>query len=163
MLGRAGLEHRTLNARQDSNEAAIIEIAGERGRITVATNMAGRGTDIRLGDGVARLGGLHVILTDRHEAARIDRQLIGRCARQGDPGSFEMILSLEDAILEHSPLLRRTVAVLARVPWLADRLGGLILRVAQRRREHFDSRRRRLWARADVRLDNRLAFSGRPE
>ena len=71
--------------------------AGQPGRITVATNMAGRGTDIRLGPGVAERGGLHVVATERSEARRIDRQLKGRCGRQGDPGSFEMLLSLEDA------------------------------------------------------------------
>ena len=95
-LTAAGFPHRVLNARQDANEAAIVAEAGRRGRITVATNMAGRGTDIGLGPGVTENGGLHVIATQRAEARRIDRQLFGRCGRQGDPGSYEEILSLED-------------------------------------------------------------------
>ena len=80
-------------------EAEIIAAAGQSGKVTVATNMAGRGTDIRLGDGVADLGGLHVILTEMHDSARIDRQLSGRCGRQGDPGSFCQFLALDDDIL----------------------------------------------------------------
>jgi preprotein translocase subunit SecA len=95
-LTAAGFPHRVLNARQDANEAAIVAEAGRRGRITVATNMAGRGTDIGLGPGVAENGGLHVIATQRADARRIDRQLFGRAGRQGDPGSYEEILSLED-------------------------------------------------------------------
>jgi len=96
LLAERGLPHRVLNARQDDQEAAIVAGAGRRGRITVATNMAGRGTDIALGPGVTENGGLHVIATQRSEARRIDRQLFGRCGRQGDPGSFEEILALED-------------------------------------------------------------------
>jgi len=96
LLAERGLPHRLLNARQDEQEAEIVAEAGRRGRITVATNMAGRGTDIGLGPGVVESGGLHVIATQRSEARRIDRQLFGRCGRQGDPGSYEEILSLED-------------------------------------------------------------------
>ncbi|MFA4969668.1 MAG: preprotein translocase subunit SecA, partial [Sulfuritalea sp.] len=84
LLTLKGLKHQVLNARQDQEEAEVIAKAGERGRITVATNMAGRGTDIRLAPGVAELGGLHVLATERHDARRIDRQLFGRCGRQGD-------------------------------------------------------------------------------
>jgi preprotein translocase subunit SecA len=98
-LATAGIAHNVLNAKQDEDEAAVVAQAGERGAVTVATNMAGRGTDIKLGDGVAELGGLHVICTELHESARIDRQLTGRSARQGDPGSFRRFLSLEDEIL----------------------------------------------------------------
>ncbi|MFZ1908038.1 MAG: prepilin peptidase, partial [Burkholderiales bacterium] len=96
VLARRGIEHALLNAKQDGEEADVISRAGEAGRVTVATNMAGRGTDIRLGPGVAESGGLHVILTEYHESRRIDRQLFGRCGRQGDPGSCEAIVSLED-------------------------------------------------------------------
>ncbi|MCZ6475172.1 MAG: prepilin peptidase, partial [Gammaproteobacteria bacterium] len=92
-LTAADLTHQVLNARHDLEEAKIIANAGWAGRITVATNMAGRGTDIKIAPGVAALGGLHVIATERNEAKRIDRQLFGRCGRQGDPGSFEEILS----------------------------------------------------------------------
>lgn len=98
-LREAGLEHEVLHALNHENEAAIIEQAGQPGRITVATNMAGRGTDILLGEGVAEKGGLHVICCELHESARIDRQLTGRAARQGDPGSARIFLSLEDDIL----------------------------------------------------------------
>ncbi len=96
LLAERGIPHRVLNARQDDQEAEIVAAAGRRGRITVATNMAGRGTDIALGPGVVESGGLHVIATQLSDARRIDRQLFGRCGRQGDPGSYEEILSLED-------------------------------------------------------------------
>jgi len=99
-LREVGVEHQVLNAKQHEQEAKIVEHAGQPGRVTIATNMAGRGTDIKLGPGVADAGGLHVIGTERHEAARIDRQLIGRAARQGDPGSCQFFLSLEDELLE---------------------------------------------------------------
>jgi preprotein translocase subunit SecA len=92
-----GLPHVVLNARQDAHEATVIATAGQPGRITVATNMAGRGTDIVLGPGVADRGGLHVILTEYSDSRRIDRQLYGRAGRQGDPGSAEDIVALDDA------------------------------------------------------------------
>jgi len=100
MLKEVGVEHQVLNARQDANEAQVVGMAGQESRVTVATNMAGRGTDIKLGPGVAKLGGLHVIGTDRHEAERVDRQLAGRAGRQGDPGSAQFFVSLEDQVLE---------------------------------------------------------------
>ncbi|HEX7379097.1 MAG TPA: preprotein translocase subunit SecA [Pirellulales bacterium] len=99
LLKQAGIEHQVLNAHQVSAEADIVARAGLKDRVTVSTNMAGRGTDIKLGDGIAELGGLHVILTEMHDSARIDRQLIGRCGRQGDPGTFRQYLSLDDDIL----------------------------------------------------------------
>tara|TARA_R100001132_G_scaffold27563_1_gene35597 strand:+ start:516 stop:2474 length:1959 start_codon:yes stop_codon:yes gene_type:complete len=102
LLLQAGLEHEVLHALNHENEAAIIKEAGQPGRITVATNMAGRGTDILLGEGVAERGGLHVICSELHESARIDRQLTGRTARQGDPGSARIFLSMEDEILVNS-------------------------------------------------------------
>jgi preprotein translocase subunit SecA len=87
LLTAQGLDHQVLNAVRHREEAQIVAEAGQPGKITVATNMAGRGTDIKLGRGVAQLGGLHVIAAERNESGRIDRQLFGRCARQGDPGS----------------------------------------------------------------------------
>jgi preprotein translocase subunit SecA len=99
MLQRERLPHSVLNAKYHQQEAEIVARAGQRGAITIATNMAGRGTDIKLGPGVAELGGLHVIGTERHEARRIDRQLRGRCARQGDPGSSHFFISLEDDLM----------------------------------------------------------------
>lgn len=94
-----GIPHQVLNARNDEAEAAIIAGAGERGAVTVSTNMAGRGTDIRLGEGVAELGGLFVIGTNRHESRRIDNQLRGRAGRQGDPGASRFFVSFEDSLM----------------------------------------------------------------
>jgi preprotein translocase subunit SecA len=99
ILKERGIEHQVLNARHIAKEAEIVAQAGQLGRVTVATNMAGRGTDIRLGPGVHELGGLHVICTELHESQRIDRQLIGRCGRQGDPGTYRQFLALDDEIL----------------------------------------------------------------
>lgn len=100
-LTAAGIEHTVLNARNEAREAAIVSEAGQPGKVTVATNMAGRGTDIKLAKSVAEAGGLHVIGTERHESRRVDNQLIGRSARQGDPGSAQFFVSVED------PLIRR--------------------------------------------------------
>src|SRR5215471_2330731 len=99
MLKREAIIHSVLNAKYHQQEAEIVARAGQRGAVTIATNMAGRGTDIKLGPGVADIGGLHVIGTERHEARRIDRQLRGRCARQGDPGSSHFFISLEDDLM----------------------------------------------------------------
>jgi preprotein translocase subunit SecA len=99
MLKREGLIHSVLNAKYHQQEAEIVARAGQRGAVTIATNMAGRGTDIKLGPGVADGGGLHVLGTERHEARRIDRQLRGRCSRQGDPGSSHFFISLEDDLM----------------------------------------------------------------
>jgi preprotein translocase subunit SecA len=99
ILGDIGIEHQVLNAHRVAEEANIVANAGQRNRVTVSTNMAGRGTDIKLGEGVEELGGLHVICSEMHDAARIDRQLIGRCGRQGDPGTFCQYLALDDDIL----------------------------------------------------------------
>ncbi|PTY07781.1 preprotein translocase subunit SecA [Opitutaceae bacterium EW11] len=99
MLKRAGIIHTVLNAKYHEQEADIVARAGQRGAVTIATNMAGRGTDIKLGEGVRDLGGLYVIGTERHESRRIDRQLRGRCSRQGDPGMTKFFLSLEDDLM----------------------------------------------------------------
>lgn len=99
MLHRSKIPHNVLNAKYHQQEAEIIARAGQRGAVTIATNMAGRGTDIKLGEGVAELGGLFVLGTERHESRRIDRQLRGRCARQGDPGGSRFVVSLEDDLM----------------------------------------------------------------
>ena len=99
MLKKAGIKHAVLNAKHHEQEAQIIAEAGHPGRVTIATNMAGRGTDIKLGEGVTELGGLHILGTGRHESRRIDNQLRGRSGRQGDPGSSRFYLSLEDDLL----------------------------------------------------------------
>jgi len=99
MLKRKNIPHNVLNAKQHQSEAEIVARAGQRGAVTIATNMAGRGTDIKLGEGIKELGGLHIIGTERHESRRIDLQLRGRSGRQGDPGSSRFYLSLEDDLM----------------------------------------------------------------
>ncbi len=100
LLHRVGIPHEVLNAREVERESEIVEAAGGKGRVTVATNMAGRGTDIKIDDEVRQLGGMHVIGTEMHESSRIDQQLFGRCGRQGDPGSVQLYISAEDKLLE---------------------------------------------------------------
>ena len=160
VLQQAAIPHTVLNARQDGQEAGIIARAGQAAAVTVATNMAGRGTDIKLQQGVTECGGLHVIAADRNEARRIDRQLFGRCGRQGDPGSFEAILSLQDALLKKHfpPTLTMLTSVLARfgvpVP------GLLTMRIAQRLAERHHAKLRRNLLDVDDKLKETMAFSG---
>jgi preprotein translocase subunit SecA len=99
LLKRKGIPHKVLNAKYHQQEAEIVALAGQRGAVTIATNMAGRGTDIKLGEGIPDVGGLHIVGTERHESRRIDRQLRGRAGRQGDPGSSRFFLSLEDDLM----------------------------------------------------------------
>jgi preprotein translocase subunit SecA len=159
-LSLLGLPHRVLSAAQDRHEAEIIAEAGLGGRITVATNMAGRGTDIRLGPGVADIGGLHVIMSERHESGRIDRQLAGRCARQGEPGSFEAILALDDPLLA-SVSARRLAIHFA--DGAGARLARLLFRRAQVRAERSHARLRLRLLKQDEQLGSLLAFSGERE
>ena len=161
LLDEKAVPYRLLNARQDRDEAEIVARAGQPGCVTVATNMAGRGTDIKLAPGVRELGGLHVVATEMHDAARIDRQLFGRCGRQGDAGSYEVIVALEDD-------LAKTFAKLASMPLTrAQRipawLGAAVCRLAQWRAERAHSRARRDLLDLDDHLGNILAFSGRGE
>ncbi len=144
MLIKEGLQVEVLNAHQIAREADIVARAGQRGQITVATNMAGRGTDVKLQRGVAELGGMFVICTELHDAARIDRQLIGRCGRQGDPGSYRQYLSLDDDIIKNAYGLKRggkLKLVGERANGSLQRYGSL-LRAAQRKveRKHFRDR-----------------------
>jgi preprotein translocase subunit SecA len=164
LLVESGLEHRVLNAKQDREEAQIIAAAGEAGRITIATNMAGRGTDIKLSPGVEPRGGLHVILSERHEAGRVDRQLAGRGARQGDRGSFEVMVSLEDPLVgRYGRFLLDWVARLepGRAPgrWTAQ----FLFRSAQKRAERLHTRMRKDLLRMDRELKSLLSYSGKPE
>jgi preprotein translocase subunit SecA len=161
-LTEASIDHALLNAEQDAREAHIIAEAGRLGRVTVATNMAGRGTDIRLDPGVSECGGLAVVLTERHDAGRIDRQLAGRCARQGDPGSLHPILSLEDSLLNplrQAPLGRVLLRLAGRRRWFAL----ILFRLMQRRAERMHSAVRRALLRIDRHTSSALSFSGRPE
>jgi preprotein translocase subunit SecA len=147
LLEAAALPHTVLNARHIEKEAEIVAQAGQRGQITVSTNMAGRGTDIKLGEGVGELGGLHVICTELHDSARIDRQLVGRCGRQGDPGTWRQYLALDDDILIAGYGPKRAAALAKR---LRGRLGGrpeslaAIFKQAQRKVEARHVRQRRL-------------------
>jgi preprotein translocase subunit SecA len=165
-LTAAGLPHQVLNARQDRREAELIARAGEAGCITVATHMAGRGTDIALGRGVQERGGLHVIATECGESRRVDRQLFGRCGRQGDPGSFEAMFSLEDEVLtrfapQFAARLLKSIGSADEA--IADGPAYLLVRVAQRSIERQGARLRRdLW-RMDRQLNDLLAFAGTRE
>ena len=125
MLERKGVQHSVLNAKQHEREAAIVVEAGKRGAVTIATNMAGRGTDIQLEEGVAEIGGLHIIGTERHESRRIDNQLRGRAGRQGDPGSSRFFVSLEDE------LMRR---------FGSERIGGLMNRLGMEEDQPIEHR-----------------------
>ena len=165
LLTASGISHVVLNAKQDREETLIIARAGEAGRVTVATNMAGRGTDIALADGMAARGGLHVILTEYHESRRIDRQLFGRSARQGEPGSGEAIVALDDELfVTYVPRLVR---------WLASRATGrdsissfwlAILRyLAQTEAKKRNRQARIASVKQDRRFARLLAFAGRGE
>jgi preprotein translocase subunit SecA len=166
VLRAHGIDHVVLNAKQDSAEAQIVGEAGAPGRVTVATNMAGRGTDIALAPGVAAAGGLHVILTEYHDSRRIDRQLLGRCARQGDPGSCESFVALDDELFQTQAawLTRRlrewSKAKPAGLPsWATEVLRWVAQGAAEAR--HRDVRLQTL--RHDRQLAKMLAFSGRGE
>jgi len=166
MLSRKGLPHRVLNARQDQQEAALVSDAGKAGSITVATNMAGRGTDIPLGAGVEELGGLHVISVEHNESRRIDRQLFGRCARQGAPGSAESILSLEDDILSrYSPKSLQRLAVNGGKgsDLKADWKNRLLIAVCQFRSERALRSRRRTLEQMEEYLGKILSFAGQQD
>jgi preprotein translocase subunit SecA len=160
-LASRGLVHTLLNASQDRDEAGVVARAGQAGRITLATNMAGRGTDIRLAPGVSTLGGLHVIVTEYHESPRIDRQLIGRGARQGDPGTWEAIVALDDPLFAlHAPRL----AGLARAARLSAHplAAALLRRAAQRAAERKHARDRATVLAAERHSARQLAFAGGP-
>lgn len=166
LLREEGIPHLVLNAKNDSEEAAIVARAGNLHCVTITTNMAGRGTDIKLGPGVCELGGLHVMVTDLHDAARIDRQLAGRSARQGDPGSFEMILSLEDAIMQGGTGgIRGWIArrLLRGAPWLWNYAARSALLHAQKRTEALHARMRRDLFKQDVQRRKQMTFVRREE
>ncbi|MFV1965124.1 MAG: preprotein translocase subunit SecA [Pirellulaceae bacterium] len=158
LFDESGLPLKLLNGRQDRDEAHIIAQAGEPGAVTIATNVAGRGTDIRLGPGVERLGGLHVISTEPHASARVDRQLLGRAARQGDPGSCQMFVSAEDDLIRvFGTCLARTMRRLADARGeIHEDLSREVARL-QRRVERMNFEKRRQLLRRDAWLEDVLA------
>lgn len=146
LLQARGIEHTVLNARHVAREAEIVSLAGGLGKVTVATNMAGRGTDIKLAPEVHELGGLHVVCTELHESQRIDRQLIGRCGRQGDPGTYRQFLALDDEILVTGLGPKRADRLKARGERATGPLAGLegLFRAAQQRIERRQFRDRKI-------------------
>ena len=153
-LTTLGVPHRVLSAAQDAAEAEVVAHAGGRGAITVVTNMAGRGTDIRLGAGVAELGGLVVVICERHDSRRVDRQLVGRCARQGDPGLVMEFVSPEDSAVRFlGPLSQKLI-----VRW--PQLTGAAIAWAQYRADARHMRARLQLLRRDEQLSKIMAFAG---
>lgn len=172
LLQAAGVAHQLLNATQDQAEAEQIARAGQAAQVTVATNMAGRGTDIKLDERAREAGGLHVIVTMKNRSRRVDRQLFGRAARHGDPGSAEVLLSLDDSLLQQqlpAPMLRLARRLCRRQveapaqrpaqpanPWLAT----LLFTLAQRMAEAQDRQNRRELGHADEAAEDLYGFSG---
>ena len=164
LFAARGIAHAVLNARQDKEEADTVAQAGAPGRITIATNMAGRGTDIRPEPLVLKLGGLHVILTEFHESGRVDRQLFGRCARQGQPGTAQAFVSLDDELFVRFAPWLGSLALRAAGPGGALPPGvlGLLVRYAQGVAERHNARIRMATIKQDRKLQSLLAFSGAP-
>jgi preprotein translocase subunit SecA len=163
MLASRGLHCAVLNAVRLSEESAVVSFAGDASRITIATNMAGRGTDILLGHGVAAKGGLHVVATERHESGRVDRQLFGRAARQGDPGSAQAFVSIEDELIRRylPPSAQKVLgsAVTGKFPgW--EILANWSFHEAQRRAQQLAYKQRQGVMRSDLWFGEALAFAG---
>jgi preprotein translocase subunit SecA len=162
LLAEQNLPFRILNATRHKEEAAIVTMAGELGHITIATNMAGRGTDIKLGPGVAKLGGLHVLATERHESGRVDRQLLGRAGRQGDVGSGQLFVSVEDEILRRylpgamQGVLRRVVR---NRPAGWRQIASAAFSLAQHKAQQQAYRQRQAVLRSDTWLEESLSFA----
>jgi preprotein translocase subunit SecA len=162
-LTEAGVPFRLLNACRNHEEASIIAEAGQSSQVTIATNMAGRGTDIKLGPGVAGRGGLHVLATESNTSGRIDRQLLGRAGRQGDPGSGEFLISLEDDLLiRYLPAsLRKMLSAYLHVPKWGSLLARAAFAYVQHSAEWEARGQRRRTLEADTWLDEHLTFAGR--
>lgn len=165
LLATMGLRCQVLNAIRHKEEAQIVAAAGQMGQITIATNMAGRGTDIKLGRAVAELGGLHVIAAERNESGRVDRQLFGRCARQGDPGSCQAIISLEDELfIRYGGALARA----ARARYkdhpgnIYSALTRLLVKVSQATAQRRAYLLRKAVIKTDHWLDEQLSFAAEP-
>ncbi len=157
----AGIPVQLLTAKQDADEAAVVAAAGQPRAVTIATSMAGRGTDIKLHNDVRDAGGLHVIIAELQDARRIDRQLEGRCARQGDPGSVEYILSRQDPLVQvYAARVQQALSPFLSLPMLGSWLGFKIQRFAQSRLEQRHRIERKFTLRGDERERNLLAFLG---
>ncbi len=163
-LNAAGVPHQVLNARQNADEAELVARAGQPGMVTVATNMAGRGTDIPVAPEVLAQGGLHVVLTEWHESPRIDRQLVGRGARQGEPGSCRTIVALDDEVIDKhgGTTLKMLQARYGDGPWPAQAMAWL-QKAAQGAAESHNAAQRKQTLKADHRMRTQLAFSGATE
>ncbi len=163
-LTQAGVPHEVLNARQNADEAELVARAGEPGRVTVATNMAGRGTDIPVSDDVLAHGGLHVVLTEWHESPRIDRQLFGRSARQGNPGGGRAIVAFDDEVIaKYGGLALKTLrARYGDGPWPEQAIGWL-QKAVQRAAESHHAAQRGHTQTSDRHVREQLAFSGATE
>ena len=171
LLTLKNTQHQVLNAKHHKLEAEIISKAGQAGRITVATNMAGRGTDIKLDDAAAEAGGLHVICCEKNDSSRVDRQLIGRCARQGDPGSYKVICSVEDdsvikyfsrialMLLHYQNQRQLPIGRTVHPYWLASAL----INVSQKLIEYNHRQIRKSMLKIDEQRESMLAFTGEPE
>lgn len=163
VLTNVSIEHKILNARQDKEEADIVSVAGYPGAVMVATSMAGRGTDIKLTDETRASGGLHVVITELQDAARIDRQLAGRSARQGDPGAVSEILSFEDQLVKKmaGPLLRKLIqAINTTGIMLPHRLGYRIQLSCQKKLSRSHYKQRMQLIKVDTQRQRTLAFTG---
>lgn len=157
ILARWGIKHELLSAAHDASEAAVVAQAGQLGSVTVVTNMAGRGTDIRLGPGVAKLGGLVALICERHASRRVDRQLMGRVGRQGDPGEVAEFLSLEDTLLDPiKPPWRNALTLPSTGQWVVKKAFGFMQFLS----DLVQARRRMDLVRRDEQLAKMLAFAG---
>ncbi|MBU1171023.1 MAG: hypothetical protein KKD44_15805 [Proteobacteria bacterium] len=164
LLREKGLDFNLLNAIYHNEEAGIVRSAGQPGRITIATNMAGRGTDIKLSDTVSGLGGLHVIATEGHESARIDRQLFGRSARQGDPGSARAFMSMEDELIQRfvpGPVRKRMARALTKQGATVRKISEKMYSRAQTSAQKMAFKQRKSVLRMDTWLEEALSFTGK--
>ena len=162
LLSERHIRFKLLNAIKHREEAKIIASAGQTGAVTIATNMAGRGADIKLGKGVAELGGLHVIVSERHESGRIDRQLCGRCARQGDPGSVRLYGSLEDELVVQygpKPLIKLLLQTVSKNRPESNRLAEHLISLAQQKAQRQAYRQRQMVMQTDDWLTDALSFA----
>jgi preprotein translocase subunit SecA len=162
LLQKRNIAFQLLNAAKHRQESNMIASAGQADAVTIATNMAGRGADIKLGQGVAELGGLHVIVSEHHESGRIDRQLCGRYSRQGDPGSVRTYASLEDDLLRQygpKPLLKLLLQMTSRKRPESNRLAERLISISRQKAEHRAFAQRQIVMQTDDWLTDALSFA----